>query len=148
MATPRERSGEEAEIRTLIEERVRAVRAKDVNGATASYAPDAILFDVVNPLQHVGAKAARRRSEEWFATFDGPLGFEMSELKIAVGDEVAFCHGLNHVTGTTRDGGALDMWWRATACYSKLNGRWMVTHEHSSVPFDVTTGKASLNLKP
>jgi ketosteroid isomerase-like protein len=40
------------------------------------------------------------------------------------------------------------MCWRATVCYRKIYGSWMVTHEHNSVPFDPQTGKASLNLEP
>jgi hypothetical protein len=29
------------------------------------------------------------------------------------------------------------MWWRTTICFRKIDGKWMVTHEHNSVPFDV-----------
>lgn len=37
---------------------------------------------------------------------------------------------------------------KTTICFRKLDGKWMVTHEHNSVPFDVESGKASLDLKP
>jgi ketosteroid isomerase-like protein len=40
------------------------------------------------------------------------------------------------------------MWWRATVCYRKLDGQWMITHEHASVPFDAQSGQASLALEP
>jgi hypothetical protein len=40
------------------------------------------------------------------------------------------------------------MWWRATVCYRKIDGKWMITHEHASVPFNVESGKASLDLTP
>jgi ketosteroid isomerase-like protein len=40
------------------------------------------------------------------------------------------------------------MWWRETACYRKLEDEWLITHQHSSVPFDVGSGKASLDLRP
>jgi hypothetical protein len=29
-----------------------------------------------------------------------------------------------------------------------MNGQWRVVHEHISVPVDLTTGKAALDLKP
>lgn len=61
---------------------------------------------------------------------------------------MAFGHSLDHVSATTTAGGKLDMWWRETACYRKFDGRWLITHQHSSVPFDVESGKASLDLKP
>lgn len=40
------------------------------------------------------------------------------------------------------------MWWRRTVCFRKADGKWLATHEHRSVPFDVERGKASLDLKP
>ena len=65
-----------------------------------------------------------------------------------MGDDVAFSHSLNHVSATTKDGQRLDMYWRATVCFRKLDGSWTVTHTHSSVPFDMETGQASLDLEP
>lgn len=40
------------------------------------------------------------------------------------------------------------MWVRATICFRKIEGKWMITHEHNSTPFDVETGRASLDLQP
>ncbi len=34
------------------------------------------------------------------------------------------------------------------AVRAKIEGRWLITHEHSSVPFDVGSGKALLDLQP
>jgi ketosteroid isomerase-like protein len=62
--------------------------------------------------------------------------------------DVAFSHSLNRVRATTPGGEKLDMWWRATACYRKLDGQWRVTDEHASVPFDAQSGRASLDLEP
>ena len=31
--------------------------------------------------------------------------------------------------------------------FRKLTGKWMVTHEHNSVPFDEESGKASLDFE-
>jgi uncharacterized protein (TIGR02246 family) len=139
---------EEAQIRTLIDDRVRTVRAKDVNGALSSIAPEILSFDVVNPLQHIGSDSSRKRAEDWFSSFQGPIGYEIRNLNVTAGDDVAFSHGLSHVSATSKDGGQLDMWWRTTICFRKIDGKWRVTHEHNSVPFDVESSKASLDLKP
>jgi ketosteroid isomerase-like protein len=40
------------------------------------------------------------------------------------------------------------MWVRATLCFRKTNGKWVVTHQHLSAPFDPASGQASLDLKP
>jgi uncharacterized protein (TIGR02246 family) len=148
MTTGNSRTRDQSEIRALLEDRVKAVRAKDIKAATSGYAPDVLVFDVVNPLKYLGPDAARKRAEEWFSSFQGPIGYEMRDLQIAVGDDVAFCHSLNRVNAMRADGKKLDMWWRATVCYRKMEGKWMVKHEHNSVPFDVETGMASLDLKP
>ena len=139
---------DEAQIRKLVDARVRAVREKDVDEAMSTVAPDVLSFDVVNPLQNVGADASRKRARAWFSSFQGPLGCELRDLSIAVGGDVAFSHSLNRYSGTKSDGEKIDMWVRATACYRKINGKWLLTHEHSSVPFDAETGKASLAIKP
>ncbi|MGA7157735.1 MAG: nuclear transport factor 2 family protein [Acidobacteriaceae bacterium] len=135
-------------IRKLVDRRVEAVRARDVAGATELVSSDLVRFDVVNPLQTTGAEASRRRTAEWFSSFDGPIGFEIRDLQINANDGIAFSYGLNHVSATTKAGAIVDMWWRWTACYRKVEGTWKLTHEHNSVPFDTATGKASLDLKP
>jgi uncharacterized protein (TIGR02246 family) len=148
MAAQSRRANDEARIRGLIDDQAKAIRAKDIDGSVSNYAPDVLLFDVVNPLRSVGSDAARKRLAEWFSSFRGPIGYELRDLSITTGDDVAFAHSLSRVSATTTDGKKLDMWWRATVCYRKIDGAWMVTHEHASVPFDVESGQASLDLKP
>ena len=72
----------------------------------------------------------------------------MTEFEIAAGDDVAFAYGLSHVSATKADGGSLDMWWRATLCFRRIEGEWMAVHEHNSVPFNMENGQASLDLEP
>ena len=148
MTTEKSKATDEAQIRELMDDQAKAVHAKDIEGSMSNYAPDIVSFDIVNTLQKIGLDACRKRLEEWFSSFQGPIDYEMRDLSISAGDTVAFCHSLNQVNGTKTDGEKIEMRWRATVCFRKIDGRWMVTHEHSSVPFDVETGKASLDLKP
>jgi ketosteroid isomerase-like protein len=139
---------DQAQIVKLIDHWVDAIRSKDVDARLSNYSKNVSLFDVIEPMQYFGFDAVRKRAAEWFSTFDGPLGYEMHDLRIATNDDVAFSHSLNHVSGTKTDGKKLDMWWRATVCYRKLGDQWLVVHEHNSVPFNSNTGKASLDLQP
>ena len=148
MTTANSTATEEAQIRKLMDDHAKAVRDKDIAGSISNYAPDILSFDVVNPLQKIGADAVRKHAEEWFSSFQGPIAYEIRDLGITAGGDVAFCHSLNHVNGTKTDGKKVDMWWRATVCFRKIDDKWMVTHEHNSVPFDVESGRASLDLKP
>ncbi len=138
----------EARIRGLIEERAEAVRAKDVDALMAHHAPDVLMFDALNPLQYKGADAVRERAEQWFSWYQGPIGYEVRDLSVTAGDEAAFCRYLYRVSGTMTNGSEVDMWVRSTVCFRKMGGEWLVTHEHTSVPFDAESGTASVNLKP
>jgi ketosteroid isomerase-like protein len=39
-------------------------------------------------------------------------------------------------------------WLRSTLGFRKIDGRWRVAHQHVSVPFDMESGQAKLDLKP
>ena len=137
-----------AQIQELLDKWADAVRAKDSKALMSNFSPDVLVFDLINPLQYVGLESLQERAENWLGSFEGPLGYQTDQVSITAGDDVAFCHSLNRVNGTKKDGMKIDMYWRATLCFRKIHGRWMVTHEHSSVPFDMNSGKASLGLKP
>jgi ketosteroid isomerase-like protein len=138
----------EREILALMDGLASAIYAKDVDALMAHYAPDVLTFDLLAPLQHSGASVIRKRVSEWFSSFQGPIGYEVRNLSITVGDDVAFCHSLTGSSGTRNDGTKIEMWWRATNGFRKISGKWMVTHNHSSEPFDGKSGKALLELKP
>jgi ketosteroid isomerase-like protein len=139
----------DAQVRDRFDAWAQAVRAKDVEGVMANYAAEALLFDLAPPLQYQGAEACRRNWAEWFQTFKGPVGYEISKLQITASDTLAFCHSLNHIYGARTDGEETDVWVRATIGLRKLNGKWLITHEHYSVPFYMEPPyRASLDLKP
>jgi ketosteroid isomerase-like protein len=148
MTTANRNATDDAPIRKLMDDRGKAIRAKDSKGALSNIAPDIVSFDVVNTLQYIGSDASRKRTEEWFSSFQGQIGYEIRDLSITMSETVAFCYSLNRISGIKTDGGKIDMWIRATLCYRKIEGKWMITHEHSSVPFNVESGKVSLDLKP
>jgi ketosteroid isomerase-like protein len=148
MTTENSRADDEARIRELIEERVRAIRAMNVDALMSNHAPDVVMFDALDPLRYVGSEAVGERAERWLSWYRGPVGYEVRDLSVTAGDEAAFCHYLYHVSGTMTNGSEVDMWVRSTVCFRNMNGAWVVAHEHTSVPFDAKSGKASVNLKP
>ncbi|SFH50009.1 Ketosteroid isomerase homolog [Nitrosospira sp. Nsp14] len=139
----------DAQIRQLIDSWVTALRAKDIDELMSHYARDILLFDLAPPLEYRGADAYRKNWEEWLPTFRGPVGYEIRDLSITTGDDVAFSHSLNRISGVRTNGEETDVWMRATIGFRKINGKWIVTHEHFSVPFDMEPPyNASLSLKP
>jgi hypothetical protein len=82
------------------------------------------------------------------ASFEGPIGYQVRDLTITADDGIAFCHSLNQVRAMRTDSQKLEMWWRATLCFRRIGGRWLLTHQHNSVPFDGESGRAAIGLKP
>lgn len=139
---------DEAGIRQHIDKLVEAIRALDLDGVKSIYAPDIVSFDVQPPLQHVGAEAKWKNWVEVFTAFQRPLGCEIRDLTITVDGDVAFAHSLNRLSGTLKNGNRSGFWVRATSCFRRVDGSWLVAHDHVSVPLDVETGRAVLDLEP
>ena len=83
-----------------------------------------------------------------FAVLTGPISYEVRELNVATDGDLAFVHSLNHVSGTLTSGPSSDLWLRWTACFRRIDGVWLVMHDHVSVPAELARSKAVLNLKP
>jgi ketosteroid isomerase-like protein len=107
-----------------------------------------VSFDIVPPLRHVGAKAKEKNWADAFAIHQRPLDYEIRDLTIVVCDDVAFAHSLNRISGTSTDGKRNDIWVRFTACFRKIDGNWLIAHDHVSVPLDPASGRAFMNLEP
>jgi ketosteroid isomerase-like protein len=148
MSSPARSELSESQIRNWIDRRAAAVRARDVGAAAAMLAGPLVQFDVVGELSSLGAQAAEQRLKQWLESFTGPIDFDPAEISITAAGDVGFAHCLNHVRAEKIGGGEIDMWWRSTMCFQRIDGRWKIVHEHDSVPFDPATGKARLDLKP
>jgi len=142
------RTDEKAEIRRLLDDWAKAARAGDLEGIMAAYTPDVVSFDAIAQLQFKGAEAYRKHWEMCVAMCSGPMTFEIHDLNIAAAGDVAFGHYLLRCGPAGEDGEEKTGWMRATVCYRKRSGRWMVVHEHFSAPFDMESGKALLGLEP
>lgn len=139
------------QIRQLLAQWQKAFEAKDVNGVMAVYAPGNSLtaYDIVPPLQYKGADAYRKDYTDFFAQFDGPLHVETRDVHIETGGNLAFAYGLERISGKLKKSGQpVDMWLRYTSGFKRIGGRWRDVHDHVSVPADMDTGKAMLDLKP
>jgi uncharacterized protein (TIGR02246 family) len=124
----------EIEIHKIIENWAKAVRAEDIEGIVAHHSNDILLFDVPPPFQSKGMAAYRKSWEAFFAWFNDSGIFDLSELNITAGDDVAFCHGHLRCAGTGGNGKRMELMVRLTVCLKKINSKWMVVHEHHSEP--------------
>lgn len=148
MTVEEHKNNDEAAIKRVIGGFVEALRARDIDGVMSIYAPEIVTFDVVSPLQYVGADAMRKRWGEVFSLLPGSFGYEMADLDIMVGDEMAFTHSFNRTSATLPNGQQIGTWVRWTGCWRKIGGQWLLVHDQVSVPVDLQTGKAVLDLSP
>ena len=148
MAVEEHKKNDEAAIQGLLDDCIRSLRDKNIEGVMALYAQEVVSFDIVPPLRYIGADAFRKVWEEVFFVYQGPIDYEIADLSITVGDDVAFTHSLNRISGTMNTGQKTDLWLRWTACLRKINGKWLIVHHQNSVPVDLEHGKAVLDLKP
>ena len=141
-------TSDEAAIRESIDRFAKAFHAKDVDGCMSVFAPEIVSFDILPPLQAVGADVFVKHWQEFFESYRGPIHVEFPAVRVAAGGDVAFSYCLHRIAGTLKNGHKTDFWLRWTACWRKTSGKWLIVHEQVSVPVDLGSGKALMDLKP
>jgi uncharacterized protein (TIGR02246 family) len=137
-----------AELRELVEERIAAVHAKDPKPLAARQHPDITTFNLLPPLHARGSAAVEEATRKWFDGYASDIGYEVRDLHVMADGDLGLCTFLYHVSGTLKTGAEVDMWVRATLGCQRIDGRWLIVHDHESVPFDPATGQALLSLRP
>lgn len=127
----------EDQIRELIANWAEASKKKDIKGIMAHHVPDLIAFDVPHPIQFKDAASYTKHWESFFPMMSDDFGFEIQELKITAGEDVAFSTSLIRCSGTQPDGTPFEGVSRATLGFRKIDGQWHFTHEHHSMPMSM-----------
>ena len=140
--------GDDVRIRQLLDEWLKAMHAKDADAVLSHYASDLVTYDLIPPLQHKGAAAYRKVLGAWLAAIDGAVRYELHDVDINVSDSVALVRSVNHIVFRHREGKDVDNWICGTLWLKKKSGAWKIAHQHFSMPFDMKTGKALLDLGP
>ena len=140
--------GARAEVMAVLERRLDAMRAKDIDRAMSVYSPDIVYFDIIPPHQFVGADAVRRNFLRWFAEYQGDIGLETHDLSVEVDGDVAFAHMLHPDSGTRRSGQDVTVVVRSTVCLQRIDDQWSITHEHISFPINPDDWSAVVGVAP
>jgi uncharacterized protein (TIGR02246 family) len=123
-----------AQIRQLIADWSAAVQRKDYDGILKSHSPDILMFDVPPPFQSEGIEAYRKTWDLFFDWLSGPPKFELVDLRITAGSEVAFATAHGKCFGPNGGGIPQELDFRLTLGLCKRDGHWVIEHEHHSVP--------------
>jgi uncharacterized protein (TIGR02246 family) len=126
---------DEHAIAVLLRRWADAVHVGDLDTVLADHAPDIVMFDVPPPDD--GARGLSAYRETWPPFFEwqrSGASFEITDLHVTAGDDVAFAYALLRC-GTSQDlRDNPDHRLRLTIGLRKVDGRWVVTHEHHSFP--------------
>jgi ketosteroid isomerase-like protein len=138
-----------SEVRALLDSQSEAIQIKDIDRLMSLYSSDIVYYDVVPPLQYAGSTALRGRFLQWFDGFKGSIGTEVRDLNILASGDIAVAYWFSRVSGTLKNGHeVVGSWVRATSCCQRLNQRWLITHEHISLPVDFESRSAAMDLVP
>ena len=126
-------SDDEAEIRRLVERWARAVHEGDLVTVLDAHADDVVMFDVPPP--HDGVRGIDAYRETWPPFFEWQrqgASFEIVELTVTAGADVAFAHALLRCGTPEEFVAEPDRRLRLTIGLRRAGDRWIVTHEHHS----------------
>ena len=134
MSASSTRTVNEAAIRELVQSWARAVRAKDLDGILANHSTDILMFDVPPPLQSKGIEAYKKTWELFFSWSHDPVVFDIKDMNIIAGSDVAFVAALMRCAGTEKNGERIELEFRLTIGLRRIGDQWIVLHEHHSIP--------------
>ncbi len=136
------------EIRGWLDHWRKAVSAKDIDRVMELYTDDVVAYDVVPPLEYIGKAAYRADWQQFFSNYESDLHVETRDLHVGASGEFGYATGLQMISGTPKHGGKSGVWVRFTSLYRKVDGKWLDFQDHVSVPVEIQSAKALLDLKP
>ena len=87
-------------------------------------------------------------ADPWVLSQRPPKNAVERKLYFQANGKLGFGHNIQHFSGTDKNGKPIDLTFRVSDGYKKINGKWMIVEEHLSFPVDIATGKADLSSKP
>ena len=128
---------DQQQIRTLIERWAEAVHATDLDTVLADHSDDIVMFDVPPPDDGVrGIEAYRQTWPPFFVWQARGASFEIVELEVSAGEDVAFAYALLRCGMPEELAERPERRLRLTLGLRRQAGRWVVAHEHHSYPLD------------
>jgi uncharacterized protein (TIGR02246 family) len=126
---------DDAQIRSLILRWADAVHAGELDAVLADHADDIVMFDVPPPEDGVrGIDAYRDTWPPFFEWQRSGASFEIVELDVTPGEDVAYAWALLRCGSPDELEADPTNRLRLSIGLRKVDGRWVVSHEHHSFP--------------
>lgn len=124
----------ENEVRAILESWAKSTKESRNDDILKNHSEDLVIFDVLPPMKYESAAAYRRSWEDWHPETEAGAIFDLENLSITAGADIAFAHSFINCGGTLPDGKSFRDTVRATFCLERVNGVWVVKHQHISKP--------------
>lgn len=125
----------ERQIHQRVTNWARAVQEKNWEGILAWHHNDIVMYDVPPPFQSVGIDAYWNTWKDFlYALENGSQSFVPVDLHIIAGEDVAFCFSPMKCVYHDGKGQRIELDFRLTIGFKKIDGEWWFMHEHHSVP--------------
>lgn len=124
-----------------------AVNAKDVERFISVYAEDAHVFDCWGKWEYMDRDGLKAMATDWFRSLtEENIRVKVSFRSVAVEQNgtIAYAHGAAVFSVYAMSGSKQMLSQkinRYTVCLKNDGRGWLITHEHSSLPIDMVTGK-------
>ena len=105
------------------------------------------VFDVYPPRAYLGWNSFRKDWSDFLNDLKGPITYQMVDMGIDTDGKLGYVHVIEHIAGTNAAGKPVEINMRITELYRKINGKWLIEHEHASVPVDIKSGQADILSK-
>jgi ketosteroid isomerase-like protein len=138
------------EIQEVIERKAALLETGDAEAIMAHYAPGYVEYNLAPPLRQPSGPGDGAPLKAWIAGFEKPPRREVTRLEITADGDVAFATSIDRLSAVPRGAAeGFSMWFRVTLGLRRIDGRWLVTHEHESVPFEMDGSlRAATGLTP
>ncbi len=124
----------ESAVREVLERWAAAVRAKKMPEILAQHATDLVMFDVPAPFESRGVAAYEDTWRLFYSSQPEPVAFDVKWMQIVAGEDVAFAYAHMQCAERAEDGKRVPLDFRLTVGLRREEGRWVIVHEHHSVP--------------
>ena len=124
---------DDAAVRRVIGDWYRAIVRCDLEGVVAAHTDDIVMFDVPPPER--GARGLTDYQATWppfFEWLSSGASFEIDELEVAAGDDVAFAWAILRCGSEAEFRERPDRRLRLTLGLRRLDTGWVIEHEHHS----------------
>jgi ketosteroid isomerase-like protein len=138
-------------VQAVLENYKSAIYEKDVERFVSAFASDIHIYDCWGDWECTGFSQWKEIVQDWFNGLSEEgvlLKIDFNDLVVEENSNLAFVHCAVTFAAHNESGEKLrQMTNRFTFGLRKENESWAITHEHSSLPISMETGKGIFNLK-